>query len=77
MKKYALIGGWVISRYDGERHYIPANRLLRLYKLHTKDCVVFSSELHMRGHDMSKYICLYPRSDGNYESNAESFTDEQ
>ncbi len=40
MKKYIVIGGYVNSRTDGQRHYVNAMELCRLYKVHPSECLL-------------------------------------
>ena len=37
-KKYAVFGGHVTSRNDGQRHYVPASRVADLYGVSRQDC---------------------------------------
>jgi hypothetical protein len=62
MIKYCMHGGWVKSRHDGDQHYVSAVRLIRLYGLDPKECVV-SIKQFMEREDL---IHLHPRYDGNY-----------
>jgi hypothetical protein len=67
--KYALHPGWIISKKDGDRHYISAGALIRLYKVKPTDCWIWSKEFNhvsigpSRPH-FDKH--LFPREDGNY-----------
>lgn len=67
MKKYLVIPGNVISKNDGDEHYISANELIRLYGVQRDDCVIADPSMP-RGY-YSKYadlILLVPRYDGDY-----------
>lgn len=63
MKKYAIHPGWIISRNDGDRHFITFRQLCDLYDVDPKECFPWSDGA---GLTESKYIHLYPRKDGNY-----------
>ena len=71
-KKYVLCPGDVVSKKDGERHFISAAQLLDLYHVSLKDCFVCSDEKDLRGLCTSGMIFLYPRYDGNYKCPEES-----
>lgn len=62
MPKYALHPGHVISKMDGEEHYIGVYQLARLYELDEGEYIVWKT-LAYRYDD---YVHLYPRYDGNY-----------
>jgi hypothetical protein len=40
MKKYLICPGMVTSKRDGDKHYITADQLIRLYKVNPSECVV-------------------------------------
>jgi hypothetical protein len=67
MKKYLCFGGNVISRHDGDRHYISARQLARLYQVPHNECVYIERgqdiPLGYIGKDMIK---LHPRPNGDY-----------
>ncbi len=67
-KKYALHPGVIISKSDGEEHYIPASRLAQLYEVDGHDCIVWDSQRPetFLGRKEENYIHLYPRTDGKY-----------
>lgn len=77
--KYILFPGWVVSKNDGQRHYISYRKLAALYGVNLRDCVVFDHEIYevLPRHlfvSASKElqamhpgaIGLHPRYDGNY-----------
>jgi hypothetical protein len=64
-KKYLVIPGYVTSQYDGDRHWVSALRLMHLYGVDPRLCVVQYREFPGRIHDTS-LICLEPRHDGDY-----------
>lgn len=58
-KKYALHPGTVVSKTDGDWHFISAKKLATLYRVHISECVIAR-------HPVPDLINLYPRHDGNY-----------
>jgi len=67
-KKYALHGGYVRSKIDGDEHYVSARQLVGLYELRMSECLVVEDE---RGSEPrlawpQGLAHLYPRYDGNY-----------
>lgn len=71
MKKYIVYGGYVISAYDKQRHYINAYTVSRLYKVNPYECIFIETNREdrdkLRGLNISDYKVLYPRYDGNYK----------
>ncbi len=69
MKKYALYPGYVTSSNDGQRHYITAGELARLYGVSYHECVVVDVDRPecFRGHDVSGLTKLFPNRNGTYE----------
>lgn len=72
--KYAIHPNFVVSKTDGDFHYIPANRLAYLYGLRTEQYMVIndSDDRHeyaeaMRRAEELNLIHLSPRFDGNYQ----------
>lgn len=71
--KYALYPSHVTSRTDGDRHYIGAPQLARLYRVPMGECLVISDEDYRRPDRRGKLalaeklIALWPRYDGNYK----------
>ncbi len=64
MKKYLVKPGWVTSRTDGDRHWIPADKLIQLYQVNPKECIIYDPWQE----DPQDLIVLRPRYDGNYET---------
>jgi len=62
-RRYAVHPGWVRSK-DGDDHFITARRLMELYGVNPRACVVWDG--HQLGRSAHDYIHLYPRHDGNY-----------
>jgi hypothetical protein len=68
--KYLLFPGLVISRVDGDSHFVGAQELASLYGVPLEQCAVRPAAATVaackdicRRHDL---IELHPRSDGNY-----------
>lgn len=55
--KYALHPGPVISKRDGDRHFIDAHTLARLYRVAPSECVVVPWEAQ-RGREREHEILL-------------------
>lgn len=77
--KYLCVGDYVISKSDGDRHYIPASRLPQLYGVNPNDCHFIRHDeesVYWRSHHMpydhpnGRPIVLRPRYDGNYKLEA-------
>ena len=58
-KEYAIHPGYIISINDGDRHYISFNRLIWLYKVDPKNCILWREGIGLKKDD---YIHLYPQS---------------
>jgi hypothetical protein len=65
-KMYLVVPGEVISKTDGQTHFISADKLIHLYKVNKRDCVVLSSK-SIAINSYPDLIKLTPREDGNYE----------
>lgn len=68
-KKYLVIPGYVASKSDGDHHYIGARRLMELYKVDPRECVIATDEfLKFTSQSIIlDFIHLEPRYDGNYK----------
>lgn len=64
--KYVLIPGHILSRTDGDEHYISAAKLAELYGVDLKECDVKYYDQRDFGKTFEDLIKLTPRSDGNY-----------
>lgn len=62
-RKYLLHPGNVISKEDGDKHYISPLKLCDLYGVHPDECLIVSD----RTKNDDSFIHLHPRHDGNYE----------
>lgn len=43
MKKFIIIGDWVTSKNDGDKHYVNARELCRLYGFNPDECFLIES----------------------------------
>ena len=60
--RYLLCPGYVISRHDGDKHYIGPGALAKLYGVDLRECVVLG-----RGQKPGRaLIPLRPRENGDY-----------
>lgn len=68
IKVYAIHPGHVVSKNDGDIHYIGYCRLMELYGLRPFQCVIWDDDRPMTflGYKKENYVHLYPRRDGNY-----------
>lgn len=67
MIKYAVHPGPVISKSDGQQHFISGQQLIKLYGLPPEQTKVINNEDDARGllwDDLEHY---YPSSSGHYE----------
>lgn len=65
--KYALHPGFVNSKTDGERHFITATMLAKLYGVKITECLVCRADHPSYGNNNKELISLSPREDGNYD----------
>lgn len=63
--KFALHPGTIISKNDGDLHFISYPKLLWLYQLQPHECVNGQSP-NVVGYESDNYIHLYPRYLGDY-----------
>ena len=71
--KYVLYSGYVISVNDGEKHFVPAHKLIKLYGLNEKDCILDKNPNYLSGPMLQgiDYIVLGPRVRGDYKEHLE------
>lgn len=67
-KKYLVFPGTIISKNDGDKHYISARSIMHLYMVRPEDCIVVDSDLKLRGLDQSDFIHLEPNYIGDYQT---------
>lgn len=65
---YLLLGGFVNSKADKDWQYISAKSLVDLYQISPADCTLVEEfeRYKLNGLDVTKYIVLGPRSEGDY-----------
>lgn len=64
----AIHPGWISSRNDGDWHYITYNKLIRLYNLNPRDCVLWDDKVPATfiGRNKDNYKHFYPLYSGDY-----------
>jgi hypothetical protein len=68
MARIFLHPGYVISKNDGQRHFVNAQRLADLYNVYKPRCIVVLPESEKDWQDLPGDIHLHPRYNGNYQS---------
>jgi hypothetical protein len=63
----ALHPGLVVSKSDGEQHFIDAPTLARLYQVQMAECIVWDDDDYSRDFYWDNYIHLFPDANGNYK----------
>lgn len=58
-RKYIVKPGHITSVNDGDRHYISAHKLIELYRVDAKECVVTGGDRLRNLH--GKFLILEPR----------------
>lgn len=69
--KYLVIGGTVPSKNDDQTHFIPAIKLVELYRVDPKECILIHDgrdKSMLLGMDISKLIILRPQPSGDYST---------
>lgn len=68
VKKYMLHPGRVISKKDGDEHYIQADQLARLYGVPLNECLIVPAGDALYGANLERtdVIHLHPRYSGDY-----------
>lgn len=67
--KYVLCPDFVISKTDGDRHFISARQLAELYRVPMSECVIMpdmSDPRNRHWHKPQGAIELYPQYNGDY-----------
>lgn len=71
-KRYLIIGGSVISKNDGDKHYINAARLALLYHVNPDECVFcenkYPHDMEINPKNRTDLIILRPRYDEDYSA---------
>lgn len=67
-KRYLLHPGEVVSKTDGQRHFISSDQLIELYDLDRKKCVVYKPYLSDKfpNDEYADLVDIVPRYDGEY-----------
>ena len=63
IKKYLICPGYVKSKNDNQIHYIGSEKLISLYKVNKKDCVIKDNDFYIYP---SNLIKLCPNYYGDY-----------
>ncbi len=67
MKRYAVFPGYVRSSTDGQDHYLNGPRMMRLYGVDPRECIIVRGPLGRVGLELvDSLIELRPRQDGDY-----------
>jgi hypothetical protein len=61
MIRFVLHPGEITSPTDGDRHYIPAHELARLYEVDMRECVVVPDHGLLVGTRSAELLHLYPK----------------
>lgn len=76
---YIICPGWITSKNDGQRHYIGAMQLMRLYGMshRTHDVHIHPEGRHeyLGWNPPSDAVYLHPRYDGDYKEQPTYETD--
>jgi hypothetical protein len=66
-RRYIVEPGWVISKTDGQEHFIGADQLIRLYGVDRRDCIIINSDEDYKTHRLDlNDVRLQPRHSGDY-----------
>lgn len=61
MKKYLVIADYVISKNDGDRHFLNCYDLMMLYAVHGEECICVESSFRGRySPPLEEYFRRYP-----------------
>lgn len=71
-KIYLVIPGNVVSKTDGQEHWLNGRALIGLYQVDPKDCVVVGEYSRLKSYPT--LIPLFPKFDGNYTVPFDSFS---
>ena len=71
-KKYLVIGDYIKSKNDNDRHYISSRELVRLYGVNPKECILH--DINDLPVDVAGLFILFPRYDGDYKEYLETLT---
>jgi len=65
--KYLLFPGHVISKNDGQEHFITASQLAHCYDISIRECITYREELRPNPRERDDLIWLFPDWSGRYE----------
>lgn len=73
MKKYVVIPDFVISKNDGQKHWVSADRLISLHSLNRNECIICDPKrpetyYGYRQEYLSSLPCFSVRYGGEYEN---------
>lgn len=66
-KKYLIFPGEIISKNDGQKHYISALEIIRLYHVNPQECIIVNNNYDLHGIIQEDYLHLEPNYDGDYQ----------
>lgn len=64
--KYLVYPGIIVSKNDGDRHYIGADKLMKLYGVNPQECKIIDTPISAHGLKLEEYIVLSPNTAGDY-----------
>jgi hypothetical protein len=64
--RYVLCPGWIISKNDGDWHYISATKLAKCYGVNLRDCLIQRPRRILHPRFYPRMVFLEPRFDGDY-----------
>ena len=65
--RYVLCPGWIISKNDGDWHYISAAKLAKCYGVNLRDCLIKLPTQRLHPGFYTGMVFLEPRDDGDYQ----------
>lgn len=71
MIKYAICTGYIISKSDGDMHWLDASQLIKLYGIRREECIIIeegdkNSERGYTSEFLDSLTYLRPRYNGDY-----------
>jgi hypothetical protein len=63
-KEFLVCPGYVVSKFDGDTHYISEHKLMHLYNVDPRECVISCCPAHH--HEDEGLLHLEPNYDGDY-----------
>ncbi len=65
--KYIIHPGTIVSRLDGDIHYIGFSQLVKLYNVNPDECISAERLENLFGLDLDGCIHLFPETNGDYK----------